>query len=146
MKFCIIAIILLFSTICSLVFAQGRFIGDQWVSDSSLTTGNIPFNGNIGIGTSVFSARLTVQGLNDATYTSVQTKNSNGIAVFSIKTDGDIVLNKTSSTDSIIKSTCTAGALNTCSCYTSTNSNKVGAIKIQVNGVDRWIRTYDDPN
>lgn len=42
--------------------------------------------------------------------------------------------------------TCTAGALNTCSCYTSTGSSKVGAIPITVNGVVRFIDLKSGPN
>lgn len=140
-------IVLLAPTICSIAFADGgRFLGDQWVSDNSLLSGNIPFSGNVGIGTSVVGGRLTVQGINDATYTSVQTRDSNGIPVVTIKTDGDIVLNKINSTASIIKATCSSGALLTCSTYSTTTANKSGAIKIQINGVDKWIQTFDQPN
>lgn len=35
--------------------------------------------------------------------------------------------------------------LKACTCYTTTASTKVGAVKIKINGTDRWLRTYDGP-
>lgn len=57
-----------------------------------------------------------------------------------------VTVNPSSSTGELIKSTCTSGALNSCSCYTTTSSNKIGAVKVNINGVDRWLRLYDNPN
>jgi len=45
-----------------------------------------------------------------------------------------------------IKFTCTEGDLNCNSSYTSTNATKTGAILVDVNGTNTWIRTYNDPN
>lgn len=42
-----------------------------------------------------------------------------------------------------LKFTCTEGALNCNSSYTSTTSSKAGAIRIDVNGTARWIQFFD---
>jgi len=45
-----------------------------------------------------------------------------------------------------LKFTCTEGALNCNSSYTSTNSTKAGSVLININGTNRWIQFFDDPN
>jgi len=45
-----------------------------------------------------------------------------------------------------LKFTCTEGNMNCNSTYTSTNATKTGAILVDINGTDRWIQTFDDPN
>lgn len=46
-------------------------------------------------------------------------------------------------TENIVASSSTQ--LKSCTCYTSTSSSKVGAIKININGTEVWLRTYNGP-
>lgn len=45
-----------------------------------------------------------------------------------------------------IKFSCTEGDTNCNSSYTSTNGSKVGSVLVDVNGTNRWIRTYEAPD
>ena len=158
-------ILFIFFPSCDVIFADGgRFIGDFWVSDSSLTSGNITFNGNVGIGTTLINAKLVVQGDGSATYTTLQARKPNGTPTFTIKDDGNVgigsvspqrlldvvgssvAINQTGSTGEILKMTCTQGALSTCSSYTTTTATKSGAFKVNLNNQDVWVPFYIDPN
>lgn len=61
-----------------------------------------------------------------------------------------LILDQDDVDDSVLEVECTEGALNTCSCYSTTSSDKVGAIKVEIdNGtttVTRWIQLFNDPD
>lgn len=92
-------------------------------------------SGNVGIGSSVPQGKLDIVGADT------------------------LFINQTSAGGILTKFTCTEGGstvapatatsstqLKTCTCYVSTVANKVGAVKVNINGVDRWIQIFDNPN
>lgn len=142
----------------------GRFINDVWVTDSALTSGDFQFAGNVGIGTTSINAKLVIEGDGDPNYyNTVQARKFNGTPSFTIRDDGNvgigstlpqrlldvggaIAVNQTGATSEILKISCIEGALNSCACYSTTSATKSGSIKINVNGLDRWIDFKDSPN
>jgi hypothetical protein len=95
---------------------------------------------------SAWAGNMYLNGTTKGAITDINFVGPTSITGQSKKTIDITQITPASSTTAIAAYTCTAGALNSCSCYTTTNAAKIGAIKITVNGSTQWLRTYQDPN